>query len=113
MTMNLIPIPSQIEQIEEKVREVSADVPWTRALAISTLVTSACLLIAGKRKSSMLAAAAGTALLVAEDPDGVRRFWNQVPDYVRKGEEFLGRVEGFVEQVAEQGDRVRKVLNRA
>lgn len=108
--MNLISIPANVE---DRIRDAAAEVPWSRALAISTLVTSACLLIAGKRKSSLLAAAAGTALLVAEEPEAVRRFWNNLPDYVRQGEQWLGRVEGFVEQVAEQGERVRKVLNRA
>ena len=108
--MNLISIPPKVE---ERIREVASDVPWSRALAISTLVTSACLLVAGKRKSSLFAAAAGTALLLAEEPEAIRRFWNNVPDYVRKGEEFLGRIEVFAEQLAEQGERVRKVINRA
>ena len=108
--MDLISIPPKVEA---RIRDAASDVPWSRALAISTLVTSACLLIAGKRKSSLFAAAAGTALLLAEEPEAIRRFWNNVPDYVHKGEEFLGRVEGFVDQLSEQGDRVRKVLTRA
>jgi hypothetical protein len=100
------------KQIEAKLPSSLNSVPWTRSLAAGTLLASAVLLVTGKRKAAIAVAAAGAAVALLEDPDGVRRFWGDVPSYVQAGQKLLARVEGLVEQAAEQGIRLKDVLKR-
>src|SRR5277367_6384322 len=101
------------KQVEAKLPSNINSVPWTRSVAAGTLLTSAILLILGKRKAAIAVAAAGGAVALIEDPDSVRRFWNEVPDYVKAGQRLLARVEGLVEQAGEQGERLKDLLRRA
>ena len=86
------------------------EIPWTRAVAAGSLLTSVCLLLAGKRKAALAIAATGTVVALMEDPDAIRGFWNDLPDYVKSGQKLLGRLEGVVEQIAEQGENLRKTI---
>ncbi len=107
--MNLTKFPPQIEG---GIQKSLNDIPWNRTLAAGTLVTSACLLLSGRRKAAIAVAAAGTAVALLEDPDAVRKFWDSMPEYVQAGQKFLGRVEGFVAELADQGSSLRDVLRR-
>jgi len=108
--MSLAKFPKQIEaKLPSQVREV----PWTRSLAAGTLLASAVLLVLGRRKAAIAVAAAGGAVALIEDPDTVRKFWNDIPDYVKAGQRLLARVEGLVEQAGEQGQRFKDLLRRA
>ena len=100
------------KQIEAKLPSNLNSVPWTRSLAAGTLLASAVLLVLGKRKSAIAVAAAGGAVALIEDPESVRRFWNDIPNYVQAGQKMLGRLEGLIEQVAEQGSQFKDVLRR-
>ena len=101
------------KQIEAKLPTQTSEAPWTRSLAAGTLLASAVLLILGRRKAALAVAAAGGAVALIEDPDSVRRFWNDIPEYVKAGQRLLARVEGLVEQAAEQGERLKDLLRRA
>jgi len=108
--MSLSNIPKQIEaRLPGKLNSV----PWTRSLAAGTLLSSAILLVLGRRKAALAVAAAGGAVALLEDPEGVRKFWNDIPSYVQSGQRLLARFEGVIEQVAEQGDSLKDVLKRA
>jgi hypothetical protein len=45
-----------------------------------------------------------------EESDAVRDLWDNLPDYIHTAQEALGRFEGFVQDLAEQGDRIRHVI---
>ena len=108
--MSLTKFPKQIEaNLPSNLRAM----PWTRSVAAGTLLTSAILLVLGKRKAALAVAAAGGAVALIEDPDGVRKFWNDIPDYVKAGQKLLVRVEGLIEQAGHQGARLKDVLKRA
>jgi hypothetical protein len=107
--MTLTKFPTSIDS---RLPKALSNIPWNRAVAAGTLITSACLLLSGKRKAAVAVAVAGTAVALLEDPDSVRKFWDGIPDYVQAGQKFLGRVEGFVEELAEQGTNLRSVLRR-
>jgi len=108
--MSLTKFPKQIEaNLPSNLRAM----PWTRSVAAGTLLTSAILLVLGKRKAALAVAAAGGAVALIEDPDGVRKFWNDIPDYVKAGQKLLARVEGLIEQAGHQGARLKDVLKRA
>jgi hypothetical protein len=108
--MSLSNFPRQLEaKLPSKVKTA----PWTRSLAAGTLLASAVLLATGKRKAAIAVAAAGTAVALIEDPESVRKFWDDIPSYVQAGRKLLARVEELVEQAAEQGMRLKDILRRA
>jgi hypothetical protein len=100
------------KQIEAKLPSHLSSVPWTRSAAAGSLLASAVLLALGKRKAALAVAAAGGALALVEDPEGVRKFWNDIPDLVQSGQRLLARVEGLVEQAAEQGLQFKDIFKR-
>ena len=100
-------------QIEAKLPSRVGGIHWSRTIAAGTLVSSALLLITGRRKAAIAVAAAATVVALLEDPDSVKRFWSDIPEYVKAGQKLLGRLENLVEQVAEQGDSFRNLLRRA
>jgi hypothetical protein len=99
-------LPRQIEATQETLREI----PWTRSVAAGSLIVSALLLISGKRKSGIAVAAAGAAIALLENPGAVKDAWESMPRFVRAGQDFLVRIEDFVDELNKQGGRLRKVL---
>jgi hypothetical protein len=86
---------------------------WLRILGAASLFTGAMLLIGGKRKKGALAAATvGTVLVMLEEPKNLASAWVAVPSYLQAGERLLDRLEGFAEQIAAQGHRVRGFVDR-
>jgi hypothetical protein len=89
------------------------DKNWVRTVAAGSLVTGAVLLASGKRKAGLAVAAAGTVFALLEDPEGVKKVWNNIPDYLESGHGFLTRFEKFVGEVTAQGEKLRSVVEKA
>jgi hypothetical protein len=89
------------------------DKNWVRTVAAGSLVTGAILLATGKRKSGLAVAAAGTVFALFEDPEGVKKVWNNIPDYLDSGHSLLTRFEKFVGEVTAQGEKLRSVVEKA
>jgi|ERR1700721_1298805 hypothetical protein len=100
---NGMKLPRQIEA-------TFTEIPWTRSVAAGSLIVGALLLISGKRRSGIAVAAAGAAVALLEDPQAVRSVWDSMPRYVRSGQDFMLRLEDFVDELNKQGIRLRKVL---
>jgi hypothetical protein len=83
---------------------------WTRGLAAGSLLTGAVLLATGRRKTGLAVTAVGSLIALLEESDAVHELWDNLPDYIHTAQEALGRFEGFVQDLAEQGDRIRKVI---
>lgn len=94
-----------------RVESALSETPWMGRVAAGSLFVSALLLVSGKRKAGLAAAAAGTAIALLENPKAVRDAWNSMPRYLRAGQDFLVRIEDFVDELNKQGSRVHKVLN--
>jgi hypothetical protein len=86
---------------------------WLRALAAGSLVAGAALLLTGRRKAALTASGLGAAVILAEDPDAMKQLWHCVPDFLQDGHELLGRLEGVLDGLSEQGGRVRQLVRRA
>jgi hypothetical protein len=87
-----------------------AEIPWTRSVAAGSLIVSALLLVSGRRKSGIAVAAAGAAVALLENPEAVKEAWESMPRFVRAGQDFLVRLEDFVDELNKQGKRLRDVL---
>lgn len=107
-----VPLDSeeQAMKITRKLETSLSEIPWTRTVAAGSLVVGALLLISGRRKSALAVSAAGAAVALLENPEIVRDVWNSMPRIVRAGQDFLVRIEDFVEELNKQGIRIRKVL---
>jgi hypothetical protein len=93
--------------------EGGLDKNWVRTVAAGSLVTGAILLATGKRKSGLAVAVAGTVFALVEDPAGVKKAWNNLPDYLDNGHTLLGRLEKFVGELTAQGEKLREVVEKA
>jgi hypothetical protein len=88
------------------------DKNWVRTVAAGTLVTGAILLATGRRKAGLAIAAAGTAFALVEDPEGVKKVWNNIPDYLDNGHNMLSRFEKFIGELTSQGEKLRSVVEK-
>lgn len=85
---------------------------WIRVAAAGALAASGVLLMAGKRRAGLATAAAGTALMVLDQQDTVRVVWNRLPRYLEEVQVTLTRVQGAVDELSMQGERLRSILSR-
>ena len=97
-------------KIAKQIETSLSEIPWTRTIAAGSLVVGALLLITGRRKSALAVSAAGAAVALLENPEIVREAWASMPRMVRTGQDFLVRIEDFVEELNKQGVRIRKVI---
>jgi hypothetical protein len=93
-------------------RNLTDNFTWTRGLATGSLIAGAILLVTGNRRAGIAFTAVGAAAALLEDVDGTRELWDSIPTYIESGQQVLNRVEKFVEEVAEQGQRVAAMLNK-
>jgi hypothetical protein len=97
-------------KIASKIESSLSEIPWTRTVAAGSFVVGALLLISGRRKSALAVSAAGAAVALLENPEIVREAWDAMPRVIRSGQDFLVRIEDFVEELNKQGQNIRKVL---
>ncbi|MHB8301466.1 MAG: hypothetical protein ACYDC6_01320 [Acidobacteriaceae bacterium] len=89
------------------------EITWLRALAAGSFIAGAALLLTGRRKAALTASGLGAAVILTEDPDAIKELWQRVPNYLQDGHELLGRLEGVLDGITEQGGRVRQLVRRA
>ncbi len=88
-----------------------SEIPWTRSVAAGSLLVGAILLITGHRKTAIAVAVAGGAVALLENPEAVREFWDQAPRLLRSSQDFLVRIEDFMDELNKQGVRLRKAVS--
>ncbi|HZZ41283.1 MAG TPA: hypothetical protein VFE06_19245 [Acidobacteriaceae bacterium] len=98
-------------KLARQVEHDLSEMHWTRGVAAGSLLVSAILLITGRRKSALAVAAAGAAVALLENPEAVRDFWDQAPRLLRSSQDFLVRIEDFMEELNKQGIRLRKAAS--
>jgi len=97
-------------KIARQVEDSLSGMPWTRSVAAGSLLVGAILLITGRRKSGLAVVTAGAAVALLENPEAVRDFWDQMPRLLRSSQDFLVRIEEFMEELNKQGVRLRKAV---
>jgi hypothetical protein len=89
-----------------------SSVNWLRVTSAATLVTGGALLLAGKNRLGLVAAAAGTSLAMLDQQDTLKKWWTHLPRYIADVQEVLAHVEGAVEEFAHQRERLSKAIGR-
>ena len=91
---------------------VSTPTDWTHLLAAGTVVAGGALMIAGHKKAGLAVAAAGTALVLLEEPEVLDKWWKSLPAYLAEAQGFLDKVEGYLNEASAQGHRIQSILRR-
>jgi len=111
--MAIAQLPQRIASAGEHADSLNSGASGLRFLAIGSLAAGAIFLIAGRRTAALGACAAAATIALLEDPRYASNLWNHVPSYLQAGKRMLARVEGFVEDVETQRERVHALLQRA
>jgi len=109
-----LPFPKSASESESASRSAAdaRTMNWVGFAAAGTLVASAALLLAGKRRAGMVAAASGTALALLDQQETLSAWWNTLPGYIEEVQRMLGQVQSTVDELAIQREKLRRVLTR-
>ena len=85
---------------------------WVKVAACGSLITGGLLLLSGQKRAGLVMAASGTALALLDHEDTLRRWWEAMPEYVDRAQYMLEQVQDVVDDIAEKGESLRRVLTR-
>ena len=94
---------------EQSAREETS-ISMLRYAAAGTLAAGGALFLLGNRRAGLLAAAAGTALAMLDQQETVKAWWGALPVYLDEAQTLIGRVQGAVDEMVAQQQKLRKVL---
>jgi hypothetical protein len=86
---------------------------WVKVAACGSLITGSLLLLSGKKRAGVVMAASGTVLALLDHEETLRNLWEAAPSYVERAQHMLGQVQDVVENIAEKGESLRRVLRRS
>jgi hypothetical protein len=87
-------------------------VNWLRVSSAATLITGGALLLSGKHRLGLVAAAAGTSLALIDQQDAMKNWWSRLPGYIAQVQNVLNQVEEAVDEFAKQREKIGSVLGR-
>ena len=85
---------------------------WTTMAAAGSLVAGGVLLLTGNRKAGTVAAVSVATLLLLDQQDLLRSWWNAIPGEIESVQGVLGKVQASLSEVSAQRDRLHRVFNR-
>jgi hypothetical protein len=111
--MVVVPLSTGVNESSEAQRaKTDKNADWIRFAAAGALAASGVLMVSGKRKAGLVTALSGTALVMIDQQDAVREWWNKLPGFLQELHEMLGRAQDSVEDLSTQGKRLRSVLGK-
>jgi hypothetical protein len=90
----------------------SVDTNWALYAAGGGLLAGGLLLLTGNRRAGLITAASGTALALLDQQETVREWWNAMPAYIDKAQHLLGKLEEGVAEIAQQRERLHRILTQ-
>jgi hypothetical protein len=112
--MVVVPLSSQPEkELNHASLEHSSErTNWATVAAAGSLVAGGLLLLTGNRKAGTVAATAGATLLLLDQQDLLRSWWNAIPREIESVQKLLGQVQDSVGELSAQRDKLHRILNR-
>jgi hypothetical protein len=96
---------------EETGRREETSSPVLRYAAAGSLVAGGALFVRGCRRTGLLAAVIGTALAMLDQQETMRVWWNALPVYLDEAQSLLSRVQGAMDEVTVQQEKLRQVFS--
>jgi hypothetical protein len=111
--MVVVPLSHAANEFEPQACAPEADsTNWALIASGGTLVAAGLLLLTGRPRAGILAAATGTALAMLDQQQTVRSWWILLPGYIDGVQRLLNQVQDTVQQVAEKREQLHRVLAR-
>jgi hypothetical protein len=110
--MVVVPLSKSVSNRRESCASGTKSMSWVRMVAAGTLAASGALLIAGKQRAGLVTAVTGAALVMLDQQEVVSKWWNALPGYLEDIEGKVGRAQGVVDDLSQQGERLRRLLGR-
>ncbi len=111
--MVVVPLSQPEKELNAPGKASSGEgINWATVAAAGSLVASGLLLLTGNRKAGTVAATAGTTLLLLDQQDLLRTWWNEIPGHIENVQNLLGKVQDSVSEVSAQRDKLHRILNR-
>lgn len=85
---------------------------WTAYAAAGTLLAGGALLLTGRRRAGLVAAATGAALALLDQRDALRDWWNTLPVYLDEAQHLLGQAQSTVDELSAQREKLHRILAR-
>jgi hypothetical protein len=103
--------PTKISESAPRVAETES-LDWVSVAAAGSLFAGGLLLLTGNRRSGTVAAASGAALALLDQQDILSLWWNRLPGFIDEVQHLLGQVQGAVEDISVQRERLRAVVGK-
>jgi len=111
--MVVVPLPQPENEYAPAPRRCKTQTPnWVRFVASGTLVAGGLLLLNGRRRAGLAVAASGTALAMLDQKEVLRALWNEIPGYIDDLQGMLGKVQGTVDELSAQRERLHRILSK-
>jgi len=111
--MVVVPLSHPEKELQATGKVVSSEgTNWVTLAAAGSLVAGGLLMLTGSRKAGTVAAVSGTTLLLLDQQDLLRTWWNAIPGHIEDVQKVLGKVQASVNEVSAQRDRLHRVFNR-
>jgi hypothetical protein len=105
--------PKQLEaQLPDGIARLVDEVTLPRTAAAGSLILSAYLLLAGRRKSALAAAITAGTIVALENPDATKQLWENIPNFLHQSHDFLMKLEDVISEVSVQGQKLRRTFAR-
>ncbi|HTW62822.1 MAG TPA: hypothetical protein VMD55_13530 [Terracidiphilus sp.] len=90
----------------------TCSVNWITIAAAASLAAGGALLVCGKPRAGLVAAASGAALAMLDQQEIVSAWWKALPNYLAEIQDVLGRVQETLDDVTAQHERLHRVLTQ-
>jgi hypothetical protein len=111
--MVVVPLPNPANDASRKPEAARTDSHcWLRYAAGGALVASGVLLLNGKHRAGLLAAATGTALVMLDQQDTVNAWWLALPALIDDAARMLTQVEGVIDSMDAQREKLRALVKK-
>lgn len=113
--MVVVPLtkPADIPDAEPVAPQPSSALGPVSMVGAGALAASALLVLSGKRRAGVVAAATGTALLLLDQQDTLRAWWNAIPGYIADVQGLLNNMQNAVETISEQRQKLHQILHKS
>lgn len=109
--MGIVSIPKRkVHQMKNAIESQIESPDVVKFAAAGALVAGGILLLTGQRRAGIAASVAGAALTLLGEQDLVRKWWEQIPDYVEHLEHMVSSVKSSMEEITVTRENLRQVL---
>jgi hypothetical protein len=111
--MVVIPLSQSARETQPAAHASEPDSPnWIRYAAGASLLTGGLLLVTGRHKAGMVAAASGTALALLDQQETLHTWWKMLPVYIDDVQRLLSHVQVTVDEISNKRDKLRQMFGR-